>query len=129
MPSNLGIFSKALLILHFSTHFLSSFLCSLSSFILFLSSFCFSIALCSMSILSCLAHCFCKANRIKESVLCADGLLVGGYCGKYGGGTWGLKDCGSCALNGCWWCVHLLLICVIISALVILCKWWGRSLV
>ena len=40
-----------------------------------------------VTFLSCLSHCFCKANRIEESVLCADGLLVGGYCGKYGGGT------------------------------------------
>ena len=53
----------------------------------FLSSFCFSISLHSKSSLSCLSHCFCKANKIEESVLCADGLLVGGYCGKYGGGT------------------------------------------
>ena len=50
-------------------------------------SFCFSIWLHSISNLSCLSHCFCKANRIEESVLCADGLLVGGYCEKYGGGT------------------------------------------
>ena len=42
------------------------------------------ISLHSMSSLSCLSHCFCKANRIKESVLLADGLLVGGYCGKIG---------------------------------------------
>ena len=54
-----------------------------------------------MSSLSCLSHCFCKANRIEESILCADELLVGGYCGKYSGGTWGLNDCGSCVLNGC----------------------------
>ena len=54
-----------------------------------------------MSSLSCLSHCFCKANRIEESVLFADGLLVGGYCGKYGGGTCGLNDCGRRVLNGC----------------------------
>ena len=41
------------------------------------------------------------ANRIEESVLFTDGLLVGGYYGKYSGGTCGLNDCGRCVLNGC----------------------------
>ena len=45
--------------------------------------FCFSIWLRSISNLSSHSHCFCSANRIEESVLCADGMLVGGYCGKY----------------------------------------------
>ena len=34
-----------------------------------------------------------------------------------------------CIKGLCWWCVHLLLIRVVISALVSLCKWRGMSLV
>ena len=88
VPSNLGIFSKALLIWvhcwfsHFSNLFHSSFFCSLSSFILFLSSFCLSMSKHSLSILSCFSHCFCKAARIEELLLPAEGLLEDGYCGK-----------------------------------------------
>ena len=83
-PSNLGIFSKALLIQVrcwfscFSSLFHSSFFCSHSSFILFLSSFCLSMSKHSLSSLSCFSHCFCKAARMEESLLPTKGLLEGG---------------------------------------------------
>ena len=63
------IYSAPLLVFTFLHSFSVFFFCSLPSFILFLSSFCFSIWLCSISNFSWHSHCFCKANRIEESVL------------------------------------------------------------